>query len=140
MPFGMTTKWPTNGWWWTMQNEYVRSATIEAQPRHTTTPIQPIGTPNRRPNRQANVQSSAHGVSAKTSVYALLPSLGMVLTLALFCVGMTGCEKALFSDRQPRTQFEQYDRTHGSYVPQTFTDRNGRERAALRERLKTPNG
>lgn len=50
-----------------------------------------------------------------------------------FAVG--GCEKALFPDKYPRTQFERYDRAHGRFTPSAQTGPYGDERPALRERL-----
>ncbi len=93
--------------------------------------------------RSATVDSHVRQVSRpmlSNSRPKLKAPLTVVLSLALCTIALTGCEKALFTEKQPRTQFEQYDRTHGAYVPPTMTDRNGRERAALRERLRVPNG
>lgn len=67
------------------------------------------------------------------------PCIALGAAVAMSFGGM-GCQKSLFSDKDPRTQYEQYDRVHGGYVPPTVTDQNGRKRPALRERLKPPQG
>jgi hypothetical protein len=46
-----------------------------------------------------------------------------------------GCQRALFPESAPRTQFETYDRMRQRYVPTEETDVFGNPQPALRERL-----
>ncbi|MBI1372697.1 MAG: hypothetical protein GC159_08030 [Phycisphaera sp.] len=46
-----------------------------------------------------------------------------------------GCEKSLFPQELPRTQFERYDTLRGRYVPAEQENRFGGSEPALRERL-----
>jgi hypothetical protein len=48
---------------------------------------------------------------------------------------MGGCEKPLFSEDLPRTQYERYDRLRSRYVPTAQPSRFGGTEPALRERL-----
>ncbi len=80
------------------------------------------------------------GMSKSSQLRSMVPRFVAAGVLALSMGGLTGCQKVLFTEREPRTQFEQYDRAHGDWVPPTLTDRNGRERPALRERLRPPHG
>jgi len=61
---------------------------------------------------------------------------GMLL-LAAVCLMVTasGCQKALFPRSSDRTQFDQYDRLRGEYVPRTEEDLYGQTQPALRARL-----
>jgi len=63
--------------------------------------------------------------------------------LALTASGLMvlgGCQKPLFPKSAPRTQFDNYDILRGTYVPQKTTDRSGRTRPAVRERLERIRG
>ncbi|MAE59989.1 MAG: hypothetical protein CMJ49_01385 [Planctomycetaceae bacterium] len=62
-------------------------------------------------------------------------SIGLV---CLAAVSFAGCERALFPENLPRTQFERYDRLRGRYVPTERYDRYGDTSPALRERLTPP--
>ena len=60
----------------------------------------------------------------------ILALLGAVL--------LAGCQKALFPDNEPRTQFETYDRARTGYVPLEEPDVFGKPQPALRSRLQRP--
>lgn len=61
------------------------------------------------------------------------------IVLALVALaGLAGCEKPLFPDDLPRTQYERYDRLRGRYVPAQQSNRFGGTEPALRERLSPP--
>ncbi len=47
----------------------------------------------------------------------------------------TGCQQALFMERDTRTQFETYDRMRQRYVPSDVPDVFGNPKPALRARL-----
>lgn len=64
----------------------------------------------------------------------------LLLIALLPLTTIISCQKPLFSDRMPRTQYESYDRQHGTYAPATITDRNGQEQPNLRGRLNLPHG
>lgn len=55
-------------------------------------------------------------------------SLGLLL-------GLGGCEKPLFTESQPRTQYERFDRIRGVYTPRDAVGPTGETQPALRERL-----
>jgi len=55
--------------------------------------------------------------------------------LVAAAAGMGGCEKALFPEELPRTQYERYDRLRGRYVPQDQRNAYGGAEPALRPRL-----
>jgi hypothetical protein len=46
-----------------------------------------------------------------------------------------GCQRALFPETSPRTQFETYDRMRQRYVPTEEADVFGNPQPALRARL-----
>lgn len=48
---------------------------------------------------------------------------------------VAGCQRALFPDTEPRTQFEVYDRMRWGYVPLEEPDVFGAAQPALRNRL-----
>ena len=56
----------------------------------------------------------------------------------LAAVLLAGCQKALFPDNEPRTQFETYDRARTGYVPLEEPDVFGKPQPALRSRLQRP--
>ncbi|MFG0330664.1 MAG: hypothetical protein ACF8PN_12305 [Phycisphaerales bacterium] len=63
----------------------------------------------------------------------------MKLALAVTVLGsggLFGCQKPLFPKSADRTQYDQYDRLRGQYVPPTKEDFYGRSEPALRERLR----
>jgi len=58
-----------------------------------------------------------------------------IVTVLIAAAALMGCEQKLLSDKQPRTQYERYDRLRGRYVPPTQRGPYGEEVSALRERL-----
>ena len=61
--------------------------------------------------------------------------------IGVICIAVLsslGCERALFPDSMPRTQYERYDRLRGRYVPAERYDRHGEMHPVLRERLAPP--
>lgn len=61
-----------------------------------------------------------------------------IILVAVAVVGLLlagGCEKALFPERLPRTQYERYDRLRGQYTPTERMTASGLPEPALRERL-----
>lgn len=61
---------------------------------------------------------------------------GMLLVLAgLSGIGASGCQKALFPQDEPRTQFDRYDRSRDAYAPSYIEDEFGRQRPNLQGRL-----
>ena len=58
---------------------------------------------------------------------------GVLLVIALGAAG--GCQRALFPEKEPRTQFEAYDRMRYGNVPMEQPDVFGNPQPALRERL-----
>lgn len=63
---------------------------------------------------------------------AISISAAVIVAAGLFAAG---CQKPLFPESADRTQYDQYDRLRGQYVPPTTTDYYGREKPMLRERL-----
>ena len=51
----------------------------------------------------------------------------------------SACRPALFSDREPRTQFDRYDRSRNNYAPMSVQDEFGIERPNLQGRLSRQN-
>lgn len=51
---------------------------------------------------------------------------------------MTGCQRKLFVENDPRTQFETHDRLRQKYVPIEEPDVFGQPQPALRARLTPP--
>ncbi len=65
----------------------------------------------------------------------------MVSGLLLAAAGgacLAGCQKALFPQDEPRTQFETTDRMRGGFVPLEEPDVFGNPQPALRQRLTQP--
>jgi len=68
-----------------------------------------------------------------------------ILSGALFAVAalalpsLAGCQKPLFAEGQPRTQFEMHDRMRNRYRPTEEPDVFGRPQPALRARLSPAN-
>ena len=56
----------------------------------------------------------------------------------LSALAAVGCEKPLFPQNLPRTQYERYDRLRGRYVPAEQFNAYGGTEPALRERLSPP--
>ena len=61
--------------------------------------------------------------------------LAGLLVLSMFA-GI-GCQRALFPEKSPRTQFETYDQLRQRYVPLEEPDVFGEPKPALRARLGT---
>jgi len=61
----------------------------------------------------------------------------VVLTIcaAVVVVGGAGCQRILFPENAPRTQFESHDRLRHRSTPLKEYDEFGREQPALRSRL-----
>jgi len=61
----------------------------------------------------------------------------MFLVLLIATAGLAGgCEKPLFPEAQPRSPFERYLTLRGQQRPTVEEDATGRERPALRQRLR----
>lgn len=58
-----------------------------------------------------------------------------ILVLLAAAFGAVGCEKPLFPENMPRTQYERYDRLRNRYVPTEQINAFGGSEPALRERL-----
>jgi len=58
---------------------------------------------------------------------------GVLLVLA---PAMAGCQDALFPEQTARSPYERYGALRGDSRPATQTDAFGREKPALRERLR----
>ncbi len=61
--------------------------------------------------------------------------MGAVTLMLLVAAGAAGCQKALFPENAPRTQFEAYDIMRQKYTPLEEPDVFGSPRPALRARL-----
>ncbi|QNN24851.1 hypothetical protein HED60_22075 [Planctomycetales bacterium ZRK34] len=59
----------------------------------------------------------------------------IIVVLIVAAAGLGGCEKALFPENLPRTQYERYDRLRGRYVPKDQQNNYGGAEPALRPRL-----
>ena len=62
---------------------------------------------------------------------------GLGLGLLAFCL-LGGCQKKLFTEKDPRTQFEVHDGLRQKYVPMEEPDVFGQPQPALRARLTPP--
>jgi hypothetical protein len=62
----------------------------------------------------------------------------MVGLMGLGAATLGGCEKPLFPETMPRTQYERYDRLRGRYIPSQQMNVYGGSEPALRERLSPP--
>ena len=62
-------------------------------------------------------------------------TLAMIIACAVSVLFATGCQRALFPKKEPRTQFETYDRMRQRYVPLEAPDVFGEPKPALRARL-----
>lgn len=63
----------------------------------------------------------------------MIRGLSLIVVLAL----AGGCEKPLFPENMPRTQYERYDRLRSRYVPTEQVNAYGGSEPALRERLSS---
>ena len=60
----------------------------------------------------------------------------LLVLLALLLPGMlAGCQRALFPENTPRTQFDKYDVMRNRFTPETEPDVFGNPQPALRARL-----
>ena len=65
-----------------------------------------------------------------------LPLRQVVVTTALAGIpGLVGCQRALFPEAAPRTQFESHERVRNRYTPLVVPDVFGQPQPALRARL-----
>jgi len=55
--------------------------------------------------------------------------------LVLAVLSAAGCQRTLFDDKQPRSQFETFDRMRQQYAPPEEADVFGNPQPALRARL-----
>lgn len=60
----------------------------------------------------------------------------MVSLLVLACLGLMGCEKALFPKDTPRSPYERFQVLRGQDRPAVETNALGIEQPALRSRLR----
>ena len=60
-------------------------------------------------------------------------ALAVISVSMILC--LSGCATALFPESEDRTQFDQYDRSRGQYVPEREWDIYGQSQPALRSRL-----
>lgn len=58
-----------------------------------------------------------------------------IITCVVSVLFASGCQRALFPKKEPRTQFETYDRMRQRYVPLEAPDVFGEPKPALRARL-----
>ena len=66
---------------------------------------------------------------------ARLAGLSLLLAVGCLAIAGSGCQRALFSEKDPRTQFETYDLMRQRYVPLEAPDVFGEPKPALRARL-----
>ena len=59
----------------------------------------------------------------------------MLAAFATMTVVLSGCQRSLFKENEPRTQFETYDRMRQRFVPKQELDVFGKPKPALRARL-----
>ena len=77
---------------------------------------------------QSNTESGS--LASRTAMATLCTTVVVVLF-----GGLSACQKSLFPDNTPRTQFETHDRLRNRNVPLEKPDAFGRMNPALRERL-----
>ncbi len=83
--------------------------------------------------------SPARRVPAPGKRPGRLRVLGLVFGVtAGVTMGAGGCQKVLFDQKSPRTQFETHDRLRQRYVPLEEEDVFGNPQPALRARLSPP--
>ncbi len=63
------------------------------------------------------------------------PALMLIGAVILFTPLLSGCQKTLFSPREGRSQFDNYDMSRGQHPPQYVEDEFGRRTPNLRGRL-----
>lgn len=73
------------------------------------------------------------GMSSRELHCRLLRASLMGLVFSVFF--SIGCQRALFPEESPRTQFETYDRMRQKFVPLVVPDVFGEPKPALRARL-----
>lgn len=65
--------------------------------------------------------------------------VAIVCSVAMGCMaGVTGCQKVLFPESEPRNQFERSDNLRDRFTPVTEPDVFGTPKPALRARLAPP--
>ena len=73
------------------------------------------------------------GMTLRRSNHLLLRAGTIGLFFSVIC--STACQRALFPEESPRTQFETYDRMRQKFVPLVVPDVFGEPKPALRARL-----
>lgn len=71
----------------------------------------------------------------RRGVAVRLGVLSSALALCLASGALPGCQKALFPQDEPRTQFDRYDRSRDAFAPTYIEDEFGRQRPNLQGRL-----
>ncbi len=64
-------------------------------------------------------------------------SMALLAASVVAVVSSAGCHKVLFPQKEPRSQFENYDNMRQKYVPMETPDVYGKPQPALRQRLQT---
>lgn len=82
------------------------------------------------------MRTRRHHGSHRSTLPRAVATAGICLTIATGSSGLAGCQRSLFQEKDPRTQFETYDRMRERYVPTETYDVFGNPRPALRERLR----
>ncbi|MAB28670.1 MAG: hypothetical protein CMJ53_05240 [Planctomycetaceae bacterium] len=84
----------------------------------------------------ARVRLGYHGaMSSRRANVRLFRACLTGLVFSMFC--SVGCQRALFPEESPRTQFETYDRMRQKFVPLVVPDVFGEPKPALRARLSS---
>ncbi len=76
-----------------------------------------------------------NSIDAGPALRARMVLFSVAVAGALAVVGLAGCQKPLFPEGTPRTQFELHDRMRSRYRPTEQPDVFGRPQPALRARL-----
>ncbi len=62
-------------------------------------------------------------------------ALAGLAAAALAAASLAACNQPLFSERNPRTQYDRYDRARGQFAPAYLEDEYGRKEPNLKGRL-----
>jgi hypothetical protein len=81
-----------------------------------------------------SVRSGYHGDMLSRRSSSKLSRAGLI-GLVFSVLFSIGCQRALFPEESPRTQFETYDRMRQKFVPLVVPDVFGEPKPALRARL-----
>jgi hypothetical protein len=60
----------------------------------------------------------------------------LLLAAAAFVSPLAACRQPLFSERNPRTQYDRYDRARSQFAPAYLEDEYGRKQPNLKGRLE----